>query len=57
MQELAMTQKSMEDDKQKELLDNIFHDINTKGDGKIDRDEMFDHLKRTREVDHERKLD
>ena len=48
-----MTTKSMGADQQ--LLQDIFNDIDQNGDGNLDRDEMFDHLKRTRELEFERK--
>ena len=48
-----MTSKSMGKDEQ--LLKDIFNDIDHFGDGTFSRDEMFDHLKRTREIEFDRK--
>ena len=48
-----MTTKSMGTDQQ--LLQDIFKDIDQNGDGNLDRDEMFNHLKRTREIEFDRK--
>ena len=53
MKELGMTTKSMGKDEQ--LLKDIFNDIDQNGDGNLSRDEMFTHLKRTRELEFDRK--
>ena len=40
-----------------QLLKDIFKDIDDNGEGTISRDKMFGHLKRTREIEFERKED
>ena len=53
MKELGMTTKSMGESDQ--LLKDIFNDIDSNGDGNLSRDEMFAHLKKTREIEFDRK--
>ena len=51
--ELGMTSKAMEGSET--LLQDIFNYIDENKDGQVSRDEMFSHLKRTREIEFERK--
>lgn len=50
-----MTQKAMGSETQ--LLQDIYNDIDANGDGNLSRDEMFNHLKRTREIEFVRQED
>jgi len=50
--EMGLTTKAMETSQ--ELLKDIFNDIDENKDGTFSRDEMFEHLKKTRDLQFER---
>ena len=54
-QELGMTTKVVASSE--ELLKDIFNDIDVDKDGQFSRDEMFEHLKKNRELEFERQSD